>query len=157
MVGDQGRAELDPMYVIALCPSKKAERGGTALGLLGVLCLMAALAVFVLQAVPDGRASSGDHQSASSVGTSSPAGIMASAATALCQSDYQTIDAAVEYYEAENGVPPKTIEAVSSFLNGSLTSPYFIISITPTHPGVVQVAAKDHKLSPGDGNCAFAG
>jgi hypothetical protein len=94
---------------------------------------------------------------ATTTGGSSVGADIAAAAVVTCQTDYQAVEAAVGYYQAEHGLSPASLGALSSWLRDPVTSPYFTIAIDPHHAGVVEVGTKGHPLSPGELNCQYAG
>ena len=145
------------------------ERGASsALGLVVGILVMGVLAVIVLKSQVGGvqsltgpsiqPAAGGTGTTARASGTiSGVANDIHKAAVVVCRADYEAVQAAIGYYEVENGSLPTSIGSLSAWLRGSPTSPYFTIAIDPHRPGVVEVGAKGHPLSPGSGNCAFVG
>jgi hypothetical protein len=78
------------------------------------------------------------------------------AAVAACRSDYQAVQSAASVYRVLNGADATRMRDLQSILKDPVTSPYFIISIDPQNPGVIEVATSGHAARPGDGNCAYA-
>jgi hypothetical protein len=73
-----------------------------------------------------------------------------------CQADYQAVEAAVGYYQAENGSLPTSLGALATWLRDPVTSPYFTIAIDP-HRAAVEVGTRGHPVSAGEQNCQYAG
>ena len=146
------------------------DRGASALGLLVSLLIMGALAVTVLVSLPSSRSGNDGvvKPSPNSVETANSSAAMTNAvsnvgadihaaAVVTCQTDYQAVEAAVGYYQAEHGSLPPSLGSLAVWLRDPVTSPYFSIAIDPHHAGVVEAGTKDHALAPGEQNCQFAG
>jgi len=145
------------------------DRGAGALALLASLLVMGALAVIVLTAFPGGGADvvtpprlpvvTPVTQTLHGPTTAAdPAlGDIQAAAIVACQTDYQVVEAAVSYYQVENGSLPTSMGPLRSLLRSPVSSVYFTIIIDPHRAGVVEIGTAGHSPLPGEGNCAFAG
>jgi hypothetical protein len=113
--------------------------------------------VFFAQNRATSRDSANRSQTTVNASPSRAAADIETAAAATCQADYAAVSAAVSYYQTLNGTPPSSMDGIRAFLKDSVASSRFAITIDPTHPGVIEVAAGGHPPKPGDGNCVYAG
>jgi hypothetical protein len=122
------------------------------------MAIVAGVAVIVLFAEnrATGRDKGNPSQTTLNASPSRAAADIQNAAASTCQADYAAVSAAVSYYQTLNGTPPTSMDGLRSFLKDPVTSTRFTITIDPTHPGVVEVAAGGRPAEPGNGNCLYA-
>jgi hypothetical protein len=121
------------------------------------MAIVAGVALIVLFAEIRATSSHGNpSQTSVNASPSRGAADIQTASAATCQADYAAVSAAVSYYQILYGTPPSSIDRLRPFLKDPVTSSRFIITIDPTHPGVVAVAAGGQPARPGDGNCDYA-
>jgi hypothetical protein len=148
--------------------ARRCDKGAGALGLLATVAVLAAISVAVISSVPGAGTVAGIWHAGHGGGRlTTPSGsarktgaalrtVIGSAAVQACRADYQVVEVAVGYYEAEDGSPPRSVRALDPWLHRARQSPGFNITIDPHHPGLVEVAAEGRSPSPGEANCAYA-
>ena len=146
----------------------RCDKGAGALGLLAAVAVLAAISVAVISSLPSaGNVAGTGHAGRGSGRLGTPSAVarttgaalgtvIGSAAMQACRADYQTVEAAVGYYRAEDGSLPGSVRALDPWLHHAAQSPGFSVTIEPRHPGVVEVAAGGRSPSPGEANCAYA-
>jgi hypothetical protein len=131
------------------------------------LMIISALVLLMMRSLVDGGHSGVVALPTSNGGAGGPRGGAASttvvvggyiegAAVAVCRTDYQAVEAAVEYFQIEYDRLPGNIVEVRRWLSGPTASAAFTILIDPHRAGVVEVGTRGHPVSPGDFNCDFA-
>jgi hypothetical protein len=134
----------------------------TGRGLIGLLVAIALLGVMgsVLLVTQTGPTSRSDRAGGGTTINSSPsrgALDIHAAGVAACHANYEAATAAASYYQTLYGKPPTNVNDLRSIFRDFVSSNRFSITIDPTHPGLVEVAANGHPAQPGSGNCAYAG
>ena len=141
--------------------------GASSLGMLSSLIIISALVLLMMRSLVDGGhgdvvtlptpngGTGGPHGDAASTSVV-VGGYIEAAAVAVCRTDYQAVEAAVEYFQIEYDRLPGSIVEVRRWLSGPTASATFAIVIDPHRAGVVEVVTRGHPISPGDFNCDFA-
>ncbi|HUC12809.1 MAG TPA: hypothetical protein VMS00_00020 [Acidimicrobiales bacterium] len=154
--------------VLVLRSGRFSDSGAGLTALLGGLLTLGVLVVAVLMALPSSQGgqtplpaepttSAPGHAGVTSPNPDGIEGIIGSAALMVCKTDYRTVESAVSYYQAHEGSLPKSLTDLKPMLRSPVSSPYFLITIDPRKPGVVEVGTRGYAPAPGDANCAFAG
>ena len=140
--------------------TRSGDFGHSLVGLLIALALLGGLAATALVFQASGAKEQGRQSAATSTVNSSPGNAAAdiqAAAAVTCRADYEAMVTAVSEYAALNGKQPVDMAQVAPTMRQPISSTRFSITINPTKPGEVEVAAGGHPSVPDEGNCAYAG
>lgn len=135
------------------------DAGASAVALLAVLLVLGGIAGAVLALQPNHNSGRGAGRTQPTVNASPShaSGDISQASQEACQANYQTLQTAVSEYEAVNGRPPASMNALTSMIHSPVSTYFYAITIDPDHPGQIDVATRGHPASPGEAGCRYAG